>query len=230
MHKERARIKPIFLSHILNGDTPSYGNKSKLSLTLNKSLAHNDSCNESILMLPMHLGTHIDLPLHFHQNGQSLNSFSTDFWIFNNPLYVKITPLSLIIYQEIIDALKNIPSDQLQQCDILLINTGIGEKRGTTEFWMGNPGFSPDLYDFFKCKLPALRIAGFDSISLSSFQHRDIGKKAHLKFLNPESPILLIEDMKLDELLITDELRKVIVSPLRVANCDGLPVTALGWV
>jgi len=222
--------KPIFLSHILDEKTPSYGNKNKLSLTLRKSLAHNDSCNESFLMMPMHTGTHIDLPLHFYQNGQSLHDFPTDFWIFNNPIYIKISPLSLIIYHEIIDALKYFPSNRLQQCDILLINTGIGERRKTTIFWEQNPGFSPDLYDFFKSTLPTLRIIGFDSISLSSFQHRDIGKKAHLKFLNPKSPILLIEDMKLDELTMANQLQKVIVSPLRITDCDGLPVTVLGWV
>ena len=222
--------KPIFLSHLLDEKTPSYGNKNKLSLTLGKSLTHHDSCNESFLTMPMHMGTHIDLPLHFYKDGQSLNDFPTDFWFFNKPIYIKINPLSLVIYHEIIDALKYFSSNQLEECDILLINTGIGEKRKSAVFWEQNPGFSPDLYDFFKSTLPFLKIAGFDSISLSSFQHRDIGKKAHLKFLNPESPILLIEDMKLDKLSMTDQLQKVIVSPLRVANCDGLPATVIGWI
>ena len=51
------------------------------------------------------------------------------------------------------------------------------------------------------------------------------GRKAHKTFLNPEKPILLLEDMDLRDI---STLNKIIVAPLRIANCDGLPCTVFG--
>lgn len=230
MQKFQNTHNSIFLSHILDKNTPSYGNKNPLFIEAKKSLWNNDSCNDSYIHMSAHLGTHIDMPLHFYKNGQSIADFPADFWAFNCPIYIKIKPLSLLVYQEIIDALRKIAPETLQHCDILLVNTGIGDIRHTSDFWEQNPGFSSRLYDFFKLKLPSLRIFGFDSISLTSFQHREIGRQAHLTFLNPKSPILLIEDMKLNQLQTNDALSSVIVSPIQINDCDGLPCTVMGFL
>jgi len=40
---------------------------------------------------------------------------------------------------------------------------------------------------------------GFDSISVSSFQNRMVGREAHRAFLDPKAPILLLEDIDLRE-------------------------------
>lgn len=219
----------IFLSHLLDQHTPSYGNQNPLTIETKKSLDCGDSCNDSFLHLSAHLGTHIDLPLHFYQNGQSIENFPASFWIFEHPIIIDVKPQSLIIYDEIIDALKKIRSEKLICCDLLMVKTEIEKKRRAQDFWVENPGFSPDLYEYFKEALPALRVFGFDSISLTSFQHRDIGKVAHQRFLNPAAPILLIEDMHLEKVNADTIFKKIIVSPIRIARCDGLPCTIIGF-
>lgn len=218
----------VYLSHTINTDTPSYGNRFKFQLENMRSICCGDSTNESMLHLPLHMGTHIDFPLHFYKHGQSIDDYPASFWFFSHPIFISIESDSAIIYQEIIDKLNGFEKTKLNLCDMLIVKTGIGKYRHTKKFWEDNPGFSPKLYDFFKLTLPALRIFGFDSISLSGFKHRDIGKEAHLKFLDPHDPILILEDMKLDEIESNSQFKEVIVSPLRIESCDGTPCLAIG--
>jgi len=68
-------------------------------------------------------------------------------------------------------------------------------------------------------------VIGFDSISVSSFANRMLGREAHKAFLNPEKPILLLEDMDLREVNKNTNFKEIIVAPMRIAKCDGLPCT-----
>jgi kynurenine formamidase len=218
----------IFLSHLLDSRTPSYGNRNAIQLENKRSIDCGDHANESFLHMSVHQGTHIDMPLHFHANGQSIENFPASFWIFDHPLLIEIDQTDEIICDGIIQALEKIPDGLKKKCDLLMVKTGMAEKRYSSEFWENNPGFSPDLYHHFKEELSLLRVFGFDSISLTGFQHRESGKKAHQQFLNPDTPILLLEDMKLDEVSSESKFKKIIISPLRLVKSDGLPCTVIG--
>lgn len=219
----------IYLSHLLDSQTPSYGNRNRVSLEKKRSIDCGDHANDSFLHMSMHQGTHIDMPIHFYKNGQSIEDYAAAFWIFNHPLIIDVKPIKQIIYQEIVDALTALSNIERQVCDLLIVKTGMGEFRHLEKFWNENPGFSPDLYSYFRSELPSLKVFGFDSISLTGFQNRDIGKMAHQKFLNPKAPILLLEDMKLDEISSLTKLNQVIVLPLRLSESDGLPCTTIAY-
>ena len=74
---------------------------------------------------------------------------------------------------------------------------------------------------------------GFDFVSLSCFQARDLGRRAHRAFLaqRPDgleevaAPILVIEDMHLAELDVAP--RRVVIAPLMYDAADGAPVTVI---
>ena len=76
-----------------------------------------------------------------------------------------------------------------------------------------------------KIKCPSLKIIGFDFISLSSFQNRLLGRKAHYEFLL-KNDILLIEDMNLDNLQ-NISITSIIALPLLLDGIDGSPITIL---
>ena len=57
-----------------------------------------------------------------------------------------------------------------------------------------------------------------------------IGREAHKKFLNPEKPILLLEDMDLRYIDGDTKVNEIIVSPMRINRCDGLPCTVFGVI
>lgn len=219
----------IYLSYLLDSLTPSYGNRNVLQLEKKRSIDCGDHANDSFLHMSVHQGTHIDMPIHFYKDGQSIEDYPASFWIFDHPLIIDVKPLGQVIYQEIIDALTCLTKSKRQLCDLLMVKTGMGEFRHLEKFWSKNPGFSPDLYAYFRSELPSLKVFGFDSISLTGFQNRDIGKIAHQKFLNPKAPILLLEDMKLDVISSSTKLNRVIVLPLRLSKSDGLPCTTIGF-
>lgn len=212
----------IYLSHSITPDTPAYGNRNKVNLKKKSSITNGDVANDSFLETTVHIGTHIDFPYHFYENGQTIEDYDANFWFFNTPLLIDIKPKSRVIFTELIDALEQY---EQKNYDILVVKTGICHQRHNSVFWEENYGFDPKLYDYLIVKYPSLRIFGFDTISVSSFLHRDIGREAHRRFLNPEKPILLLEDMDLASISSDTRIKNIIVSPLRIENCDGSPCT-----
>ncbi|HIO70317.1 MAG TPA: cyclase [Campylobacterales bacterium] len=210
-----------YLSYTLNRDTPTYGNRNRFQIIRNSDISKGDIANDSSISTTLHIGTHIDMPFHFYQDGQTVEDFDIDFWYFNNPLFLEIEPRDLIIYDEVVEQLEKL--ENIGQ-DILIIKTGICDIRDSEKFWRENYGFSPNLYDYLIKKFPEIRVIGFDSISISSFQNREEGREAHRRFLNPKRPILILEDMDLREVKI---LKRVQIVPLRVSNSDGLPCTVI---
>ncbi len=217
--------KRIYLSHFINKETPTYGNRNVVNLLKKSDMDKGDVANETHIQSTLHVGTHIDFPYHFYKDGQTLEDFPVDFWFFNSPLFVEIEPKSLVIKDELIDVLN--PVNNKEKFDILLVKTGFGSKRGSRQYWEENIGFAPEIYDYLRKHFPNIRILGFDSISVSSFQHRDIGRIAHKRFLNPDGPILLLEDMDLSDINEQCHLSNIVVVPIQISGCDGVPCTVV---
>lgn len=216
-----------YLSYILDENTPTYGDRNKFLIEKRSDISKGDVANDSFITTTVHIGTHIDMPYHFYENGQTQEDFGANFWVFDKILFVELEPKDLIIKDELIDKLKNIKDIEYE---ILIVKTGICYKRDTEEFWKENYGFSPDIYNYLINNFPSIRVFGFDSISVSSFAHRLVGRESHKKFLNPQKSILLLEDMDLREVDENTSFQKLIVSPLRISKCDGLPCTVIGFI
>ncbi len=217
----------IFLSYILDKNTPTYGNRNTFDINKQSAISNGNVANDSYIATTVHVGTHIDMPYHFYESGQTIEDYSTDFWIFKNILVIEIKSNDLIIKDELIAKLEKIEDNSYE---ILIVKTGICNIRDKDEFWKNNYGFHPDIYDYINNKFPDMRVLGFDSISVSSIQDRTLGRETHRRFLNPKKPILLLEDMDLREITAVTKFHEIIVSPLRIADCDGLPCTVFGKV
>ena len=183
------------------------------------------SCNTLNLSFPNHSGTHIDFPFHFNPKGKTINNYTADFWQFNKveiiDLTGKVTDCQ-IIGPELFNGLENL------ETDLVLIKTGYGTFRGTDRYTLTSPGLAADLAPFLRKIFKKLRCIGIDLISISSYNNREEGHKAHQAFLNPNEgePILLIEDMKLDA---GGPFKKVMVAPLLIENADGAPCTVFAY-
>ncbi len=215
----------IFLSHILDENTPTYGDRNRFKQIKKSDILNGDVANNTNILTTVHIGTHIDMPYHFYKNGQTIEDYDADFWIFKKSLVLEIKQDNLIINEQLIDRLKYIEDIGY---DILIVKTGICNIRYSDKFWKENFGFHGDIYDYLIDYFPSIRVLGFDSISVSSFVNRMIGRESHKRFLNPKKPILLLEDMDLRYINEELDIKKIIVSPLRIANCDGLPCTVFG--
>ena len=214
--------KWIFLSYEISGQTPAYGGGTGFSARTDKSMEAGDSCNTQAWEMPNHLGTHVDAPRHFSQNGLSVEAYESGDWVFERPYVLDISPVApgTLIEPDQVDFLK-IPAET----DLLFLLTGFWKRRGQTEYWKKGPGISPEMADAIREYLPFVRALGLDMISVSSLAHREAGRMAHRAFLCHEKPILLIEDVDYSGVIGNRCMSKVIVAPFRVSGTDGAPCT-----
>jgi len=215
----------IFLSHILDEKTPTYGDRNKFKQIKKSDILNGDAANDTYISTTVHIGTHIDMPYHFYEDGQTIKDYDANFWIFKKPLILEIESEQLLINEELTSRLNQIKDIGY---DILIVKTGICNIRNNEEFWKNNYGFHGDIYNMIVEKFPTIKVFGFDSISISSFANRMVGRESHKIFLNPKKPILLLEDMDLRDIDDETDIKEIIVSPLRIENCDGLPCTVFG--
>ena len=208
-------MNPMFLSHFLDENTPVYGGiTDTISFCSASSIIQGDTANSLRIRFPNHVGTHLDFPFHFNNNGKNSSDYGADFWIFR-----KVGFLNCSI-AEVPAKLCQLPSD----IELLILKTGFGEKRYEEVYWKSQPIIPASFASLFKSHFQNLRVFGFDMISLTSKLDRSEGKNAHLAFLIEEE-VLILEDMKLDELDVTPN--QVIISPLQLKGVDGTPCTVI---
>ena len=213
-------MKPVFLSHIIDERTPCYGGKSGIVLKNVRSIVSGDSCNEMHWSLGNHTGTHVDAPRHFCQDGKTVDQWGPAHWVFNKVALVRLRGITggQMIMPDAIGLLS-------KDAEFVIIKTGYGRLRGRDAYWQNSPGLHPSLAGWLKRKCPGLRAVGMDIISVSSLQHRELGREAHREFL--KRGIALVEDMKLS--LLKKTPYRVVVAPVRVKDADGAPCTVIAW-
>lgn len=217
----------ISLSHWLNQQTPCYGGKkNNLQITVSSDIANGATSNSLHLSMSNHVGTHMDFPKHFDGHGKSLSDYSPDDLLFVAPQILNI-PLS----PEQMVSVADLDGKIHDKTDFVLLRSGFEERRGEDIYWNNNPGFLPEVGFWLRDNFENVRGIGFDFISLTCFQKRELGREAHRAFLSPyknHAPILIVEDMKLSP--ITRPLKRLILAPLPVENADGIPIQALAEI
>jgi kynurenine formamidase len=206
-----------------------YGGKNGFISKKASSISKGDSANTSFWQFPNHLGTHIDFPYHFFEGGQKLEDFPLDFWFFDGER-IEIIDVN-ICENELLIGPENITKDNFNNdAELVLIKTGFGKYRSNERYWKENPGIGRELAEWLRNNFNKLRVIGLDTISVSSFQHRQEGRSVHKVLLNPEKPVLLVEDMDLSSLSESSSLKQIWICPLMVKGANGCPCTIIGDV
>lgn len=219
----------ILLSYPIDENAPMYGGKKGFLSKDMSSISKGDSANTSNLNFPSHLGTHIDFPRHFYNEGQTLEDFNLDFWFFKSKeiqlLDVKLNENNLLIKPEDIKTL-----NYDRNAKLILLKTGFGKCRQEKKYWEKNPGLSIEIAEWIKKEFKNVKIVGIDSISVSSYQNRTEGRTVHKKLLDPKNPILLVEDMDLSGISTNTIFKRIWISPLMIKESDGCPCTIIADV
>jgi len=219
----------ITLSYLIDENTPMYGGRPGFISKIKSSIKNGDSANISFWQFPNHLGTHIDFPYHFYENGQSIQDFDLDFFIYNGK-DIQLFEV-MLIGKELLIKEEHIKKEEInKKAKIVLLKTNVSEYRNNEKYWKYNPGISLELAEWLRQNFHELKIIGLDSISISSWQHRKIGRMAHRNLLNPEKPILLIEDMDLSQVNQKTQFKKLIIAPFRASHENGCPCTIFAEV
>ena len=210
-------MEPVYLSYFIDSETPLYGGeKGKINIIPIRSIQNGDSSNNLYFEFPAHLGTHIDFPFHFANNGKKSDDYPPSFWIFNKVGFLNCT------LEEFENNIHKLPSD----IDLLILKTGFGIFRNKDMYWSKQPVIPAKFATILKTKFPKLRLFGFDMISLTSKLDRLEGKKAHFNFLI-NNDILVLEDMNLENINSTPKV--VIVAPLQIKSADGVPCNVIAY-
>lgn len=220
-------MKYILLSHAIDGDTPLYGNTPALNIKPHTRIASGDSSNTSILSIHNHSGTHVDAPKHFVDDGRSISDYSLCELVFKNPIVVDCPKdnASLIMPKDLQHA-----SELLINSECLLLRTGFEKYRNEERYRTYNPGIAPETILWIRKEYKNIRCIGIDSISISSFQHREEGRSAHrASFMISKDlgkPLLLLEDLILDKLKVP-RISTLIVLPWQIKDLDSAPCNVL---
>ncbi len=214
-----------FLSHPLGQLVPSYGNEQgEVTLKQLKSLKSGDSCNTFWFGMENHLGTHVDAPAHFFDGAMTISDYPPNTWKFEHPCVINMG-----LREDALISVDYLKGQMSQDNDILLIQSGFQQLRDNKKYCYNNPGITAEVGFWLRAKHPSIRAIGFDFISLSPFQNRSVGQKAHRAFLDPSgtgTPILIIEDMDLAGDL--SKLCSVWIAPIRIEGLDSAPCTVIG--
>ena len=96
------------------------------------------------------------------------------------------------------------------------------------------PGISPEAILWLRQRFRKIRCVGIGSISISGFQDRTRGRKAHLAAFEKRSgfgePLLVIEDMNLAVLKPSEKIQKITAVPWFISGIDSAPCTVLAEV
>jgi len=220
--------KRLYLSYILDKNTPTYGNRNKFICEKKSDMSKGDVANDTSISTTVHIGTHIDMPYHFFDNGQTIKNFDINYFSSREVLYIDMIPKDIIVKDDLIAFLNDV--ENKSNYEFLIIKTGICHRRDKDEFWKTNYGFDPSIASYIREHFPKVRIIGFDSVSVSSFANRMLGRESHRAFLDPSQPLLILEDMDLRDLHKSSQILNMDIVPLRIAKCDGLPCTVLAEV
>jgi arylformamidase len=214
----------IFLSYVLDENTPTYGDRDKFTITQKSQIVNGVGANTSTWSFSNnHMGTHMDTPYHFIESGKRTIDYSAEDFCFDNISIIEKKCDKGDLISLSLEEINSIPKNT----DFLIIKTGYCKFRLTDKYHNDNPGLESNLADILKEKLPNLKGVGFDFISLTSWNHRAHGRLSHRSFLGEPNNFLVIEDMDLLEINNLTILNSLVIAPLRTIDGNGGPVTII---
>jgi kynurenine formamidase len=212
-----------FLSYELSDSLSGYAGGDRIKIKQSRSMCCGDTSNNTEFWMPTHYGTHIDYPFHFSKDGKNGSGYEASDFVFTN---IQIIDLDLRDREDKLIHPEDIKVDEDDTVDAVIINTQYSNIRNEDKYWNDGPGFAPETAAKLKKKFSNLKLIGFDSISLTNFNNRPLGRTAHKSFLI-ENDLIILEDMNLITLNDIGTISKLIVAPLRMVDADGAPVTVL---
>jgi len=189
-----------------------------VTITEAKRLAK-DGWNASTLELYSHIGTHMDAPLHFEVNQQSIDEiavdrFITQAWVID---LSGISPSTLISVADMAPIAHNI-----KKGESLIIRTDWSKKLGTKGYRDELPRISEELAQWLGNK--GVGLLAVEPPSVADVNNLEEVTKIHTILM--EHDIIIVEGLtNLDQL--NKEQVTLIATPLKILRGDGAPARVL---
>jgi kynurenine formamidase len=205
------------LTQPLYHDCPGWPTYPPVSVTRNFRRAV-DGFNAETVTFNTHSATHIDVPFHFYDEGDTIDKFPLDSFTGDGVFLDlrKIVTADTAINAAILSPFK----DRIKPGDYVLLNTGWSEKRAITEeyffHWPYLDGSGAEL-------LLSLGVkgVGIDGLSVGGWGPEK-ARPCHLALLGKK--VILIEEVRFPEEVMDGKNHYVMAFPLLLKGCGGCPV------
>lgn len=210
----------LLLSYPLHSNVPVYPGTPPLKVREHQSIDV-DGSRSSMVEFNTHTGSHLDLPAHFHRAGEGASML---------PPLLELSPARCIEVDADGDVplrLRDLPND-LDGVEALLLRTGYHNVRSNdpVRYRGEHPWLHPEAAERLR-RLPNLKAVGIDTISAASPSYPDEGTRTHLILLQPERPVMIIEDLDLSDDELPLKEWTLYIMPLFTADVESTPVTVL---
>ena len=198
----------IDLSYKIHEGMPKYPGDDDISLLEDKSY-EKDGYTSYIIKSGMHLGTHIDAPMHLTNDKRFISEFSLDNF-YGRGIILDCRGESLVKPKKEYEEL-------LYNKEVVIIYTGFENKYGEKEYYENHPIISLELIKLFIEK--GIKMIGFDMPSLDRFPF-----ESHKMLLKNE--IFILENLcNVNKLLNVKEFN-IVAFPLKI-EAEGSLVRAV---
>ena len=198
----------IDLSVQLNEQTPVYPGDPATKISPAGVFAQ-DGFNDHYISIGTHVGTHIDAPLHMIDGGKTLDQFPIDNFIGRGKL-IEVNG----------NDFKAVMQANIQEGDIVLLNTGMGEKYLETAYFDEYPVMPEEIAHYLVDS--KVKMVGLDACSVDSQD----GFPIHKILLAGD--VLIIENLT-NLSALEDKNFKIYALPLNL-QIDGSPARVVAEV
>lgn len=201
------------ISLTISPDLPHWPGSPRTELSRRRDMARGDPVNDSILVCGVHVGTHVDAPLHFLADGADVTQLPLDTLI--GPAVVAALPSVDTVTADDLETL-NLPVDTRRL--LLRTRNSEGWRRGDRDFRTDFVALTADAARWVAAR--GIRLIGVDYLSVQIFR----GDPAtHLVLL--QAGIVIVEGLNLAE--IAPGSYELICLPLKLAGTEGAPTRAV---
>lgn len=205
-------MKFIDLTHTFTSDMPVYPGDPKATLE-QAAFIDKDSYNDHRLTTVMHVGTHMDAPLHMIANGKKMDE------IYPERFFGKGVLLDVRGKMEIDSSV--LQGREIQEGSIVLLYTGFGSKYRTDAYFKDYPQLTED----FAKKMVGMRVkmVGMDMLG------PDYDKPWTTHKILLGSDITILENLTNLDQLLTVKSFEVIALPMKL-QADAAPVRVVARI
>lgn len=210
----------IDISHALaNGQTVFPGDP-EFRVTV-RDTTKTTGYNLSQVSMPTHLGTHLDAPYHFYDNGRTVDEIELDRF-FGEACLLDFAPggklpSGALLTREMFEA----QSDLFQPGARVLYRTGWDSRYGTPAYFEHYPSLTGDAARWIASQ--HIGLLGMDTPSPSVEW-----AESHLALLAPDAPVIIVEGLA--RLHLLPPRFTFIGLPLKLTGGDGSPIRAAALV
>ncbi|MFD1029876.1 cyclase family protein [Metaplanococcus flavidus] len=201
--------KEIFdISMELNAETPEWPGDRPFEYSLSVTKEQSGSVNVGEIKSSTHMGTHIDAPFHYDDDGLKIEEM---------PLDVYLTSAQVVDVQELGEVgVENLPEPEEGVTAILLKSCSWSDRQQFPETW---PVFSGAIAEWMKAK--GIRLLGVDVPSVDQQHSKELPMH---QSMNKHGRYIL-EGVVLDH--IEPGVYQLAALPLKITGAEGSPVRAV---